>query len=349
MTNEYYIKRCLQLAKLGFGTTAPNPMVGAVLVYKNQIIGEGYTSPFGGNHAEVNCINSVNGKNSANIKNATLYVSLEPCSHFGKTPPCSNLIVANGIKKVVIGALDSNKLVSGKGVKYLKEHGCEVVENVLANECQKLNKRFFTFHNKKRPYIILKWAVSADGFIGKLTNTKEPIWISNTYSQQLVHLWRSQEQAILVGTNTVIHDNPSLNVRRVKGENPIRIVIDKNLKLTNEYTVLDTKIKTIVFTQNKFKKSQDNLIFEQINFENNVVEQICNVLYNKEIQTVIIEGGSFTLQSFINANLWDEARIFTGTNLLKSGVEAPKINGETILQKNILTDKLTILANDSTI
>ncbi len=334
-----YMYRCLELAKKGLGTTAPNPMVGAVLVYKNRIIGEGYTSPFGGNHAEVNCINSVKKKDLQFISKATLYVSLEPCSHFGKTPPCVNLIVEKGIKNIVIGTLDSNILVSGNGVKFLEKNGCKVIIDVLKNECKQVNKRFFTFHNKKRPYIILKWAESKDGFIGKLKKDKvEPIWISNSLSQQLVHKWRSEEQAILVGTNTVISDNPSLTVRKVTGKNPIRIIIDKNLRIPLNYTVLDGFTQTIILTE-KTKKNTKNIFYEQINFQENVVKQLLKVLYKYQIQSVFIEGGKQTLQAFIDANLWDEARVFIGDSVLESGVEAP------ILKNKKLENSITISSN----
>ncbi len=318
-----YMYRCLELAKNGLGTTAPNPMVGAVLVYNNRIIGQGYTSPFGGNHAEVNCINSVKNKDLQFLSKATLYVSLEPCSHFGKTPPCANLIIEKGIKNVVIGALDSNVLVSGNGVKFLEKNGCKVTIDVLKRECKEINKRFFTFHNKKRPYIILKWAESKDGFIGKLKKDKaEPIWISNPLSQQLVHKWRSEEQAILVGTNTVISDNPSLTVRKVTGKNPIRIIIDKNLRIPFSSTVLDDTIQTIVVTE-KPAKNTENIFYEQINFQENVIKQLLEVLCKYQIQSVLIEGGKQTLQTFIDTNLWDEARVFIGNSVLESGVEAP--------------------------
>ncbi len=330
-TAEIYMQRCLELAKKGLGNTAPNPMVGAVLVYNNKIIGEGFTSKYGGNHAEVNCINSVKPENKKYVSKATLYVSLEPCSHFGKTPPCSNLIVENKIPKVVIGTLDTNKLVSGKGVKHLKENGIEVKIGVLQKECLNSNNRFFTFHNNKRPYIILKWAKSKDNFIGKLEKDKvEPIWISNSYSQQLVHLWRSQEQAILVGTSTVLSDNPSLTTRKVYGKNPIRIVLDKTLKIPRNFKVLDDSTKTIVLTE-KAKSNTVNTFYEIIDFSN-LLSEIIRVLHKHEIQSVIIEGGKQTLETFINTDLWDEARVFIGDNKLNNGVKSP------ILKNNLLTE-----------
>lgn len=323
--DKKYMHRCLQLAKKGLGNTAPNPMVGAVLVYNNKIIGEGFTSEYGGNHAEVNCIQSVTTENEKFIQEATLYVSLEPCSHFGKTPPCSNLIVENKIRKVVIGALDSNKLVSGRGVKHLRENGILVETGILEQECLALNKRFFTFHNMKRPYFILKWAKSRDNFIGKLQKKKAaPIWISNAYSQQLVHLWRSQEQAILVGTNTVLSDNPSLTTRKVYGKNPIRVVLDKSLKIPKHFTVLDDQVRTIVLTETEHSNTK-NTFYEIINFSN-LIDEIIRVLVKYEIQSVIVEGGKRTLETFIETQTWDEARIFIGDVIMQNGVESPSID-----------------------
>lgn len=348
MEHQKYIQRCLQLAQKGLGTTAPNPMVGAVLVYQDLIIGEGYTSPFGKSHAEVNCINSVKTNDQHLIKNATLYVSLEPCSHFGKTPPCSHLIHKNGIKKVVIGTLDTNKLVSGKGITYLTENGCEVVSGVLENDCKEINKRFFTFHQKKRPYIILKWAVSNDGFIGQNDkNEQEPIWISNQYSQQLVHLWRSQEQAILVGTTTAIVDNPKLDVRHVKGKNPIRIVLDQQLRIPKNHHLLADVIKTIIFTKHTDITSTKNTLYEQLDFSKDIATQICDVLYNHQIQSIIIEGGRQTLQSFIDSNLWDESRVFYSKKILKNGIKAPNLKGVSFIEKHILNNKLIISNNEN--
>ena len=344
-TAKKYMQRCLELAKKGLGNTAPNPMVGAVLVYKNKIIGEGFTSKYGGNHAEENCINSVKTKDKENVSKATLYVSLEPCSHFGKTPPCSNLIVEHKIPKVVIGTLDTNKLVSGKGVKHLKENGIEVKIGVLQKECINSNKRFFTFHNKKRPYIILKWAQTQDGFIAPKNNTSIT-WISNAFSKQLVHKLRAEEQAILVGTRTVIIDNPQLNCRSWKGKNPIRVVLDRRLRIPENHHVFDGSVKTIIITekpQNKCPlKDSRALFFETVDYTHNLPQQICEVLYKHEIQSVIIEGGTQTLQSFIDANIWDEAQVFTGASSFKEGVNAPVLKGKIITESNIKNDSLKI-------
>ena len=242
-SHEVYISRCIEIAKNGLGNTRPNPMVGAVIVSNNKIIGEGYTSAYGGSHAEVNAINSVGNKSL--LKEATLYVTLEPCSHFGKTPPCSDLIIKHKIPNVVIGCIDDNIKVAGQGIKKLKNAGCKVIVGVLEHECKTHHKRFFTFHNKKRPYIILKWAETPDGFIAPKTKQEQkPVWITNSYSRQLVHKWRSEEQAILVGTNTVLEDNPSLTTRTWTGENPIRVVIDENEKGVDKYySILKTSMK----------------------------------------------------------------------------------------------------------
>ncbi|WP_241428418.1 bifunctional diaminohydroxyphosphoribosylaminopyrimidine deaminase/5-amino-6-(5-phosphoribosylamino)uracil reductase RibD [Tenacibaculum finnmarkense] len=350
--NEKYIKRCLQLAKNGIGTARPNPSVGAVIVYKNTIIGEGFTSAYGANHAEVNAINSV--KDKTLLKEATIYVTLEPCAHFGKTPPCADLIVKHQIAKVVIGCVDTNSLVAGKGIERLQNAGINVTVGVLEDECKKHHKRFFTVQNKKRPYIVLKWAETADGFIAPLKrDAQQPVWISNSYSQQLVHKIRSQEQAILVGTNTVIADNPSLDVRHWAGNNPVRVVLDKNLRIPSNLTVFDEKVKTLVLVDkatkiNKVKEQVE--VLEKIDFSSRVAEQICSVLQKHQIQSVLIEGGAQTLQTFIDANLWDEAQVFVGETSFKNGVEAPRLSAEKILLKkqNIASDVLRIFENTQT-
>ena len=346
--HEKYIKRCIELAKNGLGTTYPNPMVGSVIVLNGIIIGEGWHKKAGEPHAEVHAINSV--ENKSLLKNATIYVSLEPCSHFGKTPPCSHLIVEKGIKNVVIGIVDSNSKVSGKGVKYLEDNGCNVTVGVLENECFQLNKRFFTFHNKKRPFIILKWAETKDGFIDKLrgkTDENSPNWISNKYSQQLVHKMRAEEHAILVGTTTALNDNPSLTVRSWSGTNPIRVVIDRLAKIPSEYNLLNGNTKTIVFSEVRNSiDSYENVIFESIDFSVGILQQVCDVLYKYEIQSVIIEGGKQTLQSFIDANLWDEAFIFVGDVAFKKGLEAPKLKKASFETVKISNDTLHKYKNE---
>ncbi|MEO9570567.1 MAG: bifunctional diaminohydroxyphosphoribosylaminopyrimidine deaminase/5-amino-6-(5-phosphoribosylamino)uracil reductase RibD [Polaribacter sp.] len=347
MNHEFYIKRCLQIGKNGIGTTRPNPSVGAVVVYQNKIIGEGFTAPYGESHAEVIAINSV--KDKSLLKEATIYVTLEPCSHYGKTPPCADLIVKNKIKNAVIGCVDSNSLVAGKGIERLKKAGINVTVGVLENECREHHKRFFTVQDKKRPFIILKWAATKDGFIAPLTkNEQKPVWISNQYSQQLVHKWRSKEHAILVGTNTVVVDNPKLNVRSWSGENPVRIVLDSTLRASKNLNVFDGSVKTIVITEKEecqFERSRE-LIIETINFSNNIAIQICEILQKHQIQSVIIEGGNQTLQTFIDENLWDEARVFIGKTNFKEGIKAPEFKGILKEQINIKTDVLKIYMND---
>jgi diaminohydroxyphosphoribosylaminopyrimidine deaminase/5-amino-6-(5-phosphoribosylamino)uracil reductase len=308
-------------------------MVGCVIVVDNKIIAEGYTSPYGGNHAEVNAINTV--KNKSHLKTATLYVTLEPCSHHGKTPPCSDLIIKHKIPNIVIGCIDDNPEVAGKGIQKLKDSGCNVTVGVLENECKDHHKRFFTFHNSKRPYIILKWAESKDKFIApKSKEKKEPVWITNEFSRQLVHKWRTEEQAILVGANTVKEDNPSLTAREYNGKNPIRIVIDKDKKLSKDYSIFNNLAKTILI-------SKDNT-----DFSKPIAQQICDYLYNYNINSVIIEGGSKTLQTFINENLWDEARVFIGPNNFYEGVKSPVFKRSPKKEVKIINDLLKIFRND---
>lgn len=321
-TNEQYIRRCIELAKNGLGTTYPNPMVGSVIVCGDKIIGEGWHKKSGEPHAEVNAVNSV--KDKSLLKKSTIYVSLEPCSHFGKTPPCCDLIIENQIPNVVIGTVDPNMKVAGNGIKKLMEAGINVTVGILENECYELNKRFFTFHEKKRPYIILKWAESQDGFIAPLTKQEhKPVWITNEFSRQLVHKWRSEEQAILVGTQTVIDDNPKLDVRDWTGKNPTRIVLDQNNRIPKNSQIFDNQSETIIFSKSTTSNPKENGNFEGIDFDQNLASQIIDVLYQHQIQSVIIEGGRQTLQTFIDENLWDEARIFIGTNSFENGIKAP--------------------------
>ncbi|WP_158979408.1 bifunctional diaminohydroxyphosphoribosylaminopyrimidine deaminase/5-amino-6-(5-phosphoribosylamino)uracil reductase RibD [Cellulophaga sp. L1A9] len=347
--HEFYILRCIQIAQNGLGTTAPNPMVGAVIVHDNKIIGEGYTCPYGGAHAEVNAINSVLNKNL--LLNATIYVTLEPCSHYGKTPPCADLIIKNKIKNVVVGLLDPHEKVAGQGIQKLKDAGCQVTVGVLEKECREHHKRFLTFQEKHRPYIILKWAETTDGFIAPdahlRTEEKQPFWITNPYSRQLVHQWRAEEQAILVGTNTVLTDNPKLDVRSWTGKNPTRIVLDRSLKIDATYHVLDKSVKTIIFTEILEElKYESEIIYIQIDFTKNIASQICTALYEQNIQSVIIEGGLQTLQTFIAENLWDEARVFKGNSSFKHGVKAPEILGTLKETRNIEKDILNLYYND---
>ncbi|MGY0392093.1 bifunctional diaminohydroxyphosphoribosylaminopyrimidine deaminase/5-amino-6-(5-phosphoribosylamino)uracil reductase RibD [Bizionia sp. KMM 8389] len=331
--HEKYINRCIEIAKNGLGTTAPNPMVGAVIVCKNKIIGEGFTSPYGGPHAEVNAIQSVTDKSL--LKDATIYVTLEPCSHFGKTPPCSDLIIKHQIPQVVIGTVDTHSKVAGKGIEKLKKAGCHVITGILEDACKRHHKRFFSIHNNKRPYIILKWAETADGFIAPETrNKQQPVWITNTYSRQLVHKWRTEEQAILVGTQTALADNPSLTARDWIGQNPTRVVLDRSQKLPKSLQIFNTDAETLVITENS------------IDFNRNIASQICNILYKKDIQSIIIEGGSKTLQTFIDEKIWDEARVFTGATNFKTGVKAPIFSGTLLSETTILNDTLKTYIND---
>lgn len=340
-----YISRCIELGQNGLGTTAPNPVVGAVIVYNDQIIGEGYTSPYGGSHAERNAIHSVS--DTSLLPEATLYVTLEPCCHHGKTPPCTDLIIEKGIKKVVIGILDPHEKVAGKGVEKLKEAGCEVLTGILEAECREHHKRFLTFHEKKRPYIILKWAETIDGFIAPAkelrTNTAEPFWISSTLSRQLVHQWRAEEQGILIGTNTALADNPKLDVRHFKGENPTRIILDRTLKIQQPSHVLNGSVQTIILTESRNKENyQKKCTYEVIDFEKRLAESICEVLHKHHLTSVIIEGGAKTLQTFVDADLWDEARVFKGPIKFEKGISAPHFEGKLISETRIAEDQLQI-------
>ncbi len=342
-----YISRCLKIAENGLGNVAPNPLVGCVITNNGVIIGEGYHKEFGGPHAEVNAINSV--KNPELLKESTLYVNLEPCSHFGKTPPCSELIIKTGIPKVMIGTIDPFEKVSGRGIKKMEEAGIIVKSGILEKECRFLNRRFLTFHEEKRPYIILKWAQSVNGFIGNnnTTNTQaKPVWITDDKLRSLVHKWRSEEQAIMVGTNTALHDNPELNVREWKGKDPLRIVLDQHLRLPGHLHIFNKKIKTLVFTSaNSARSNSTNLEYFSIDFGSKIVKEICDALYTKNIQSLFVEGGSRLLQTFINEGLWDEARIFTGNKVLPEGVKAPEINGKLFSEMEFGKDKLRFISN----
>lgn len=335
MTDEQYMERCIQLAKQAAGNVAPNPMVGAVLVYSGRIIGEGFHQKYGEAHAEVNCINSVMKEDERLIEKSALYVSLEPCAHFGKTSPCSALIIRHKIKKVIIGCTDIFKEVSGKGIQQLKNAGIEVVTRVLEKECIELNKRFFTFHQKQRPYIILKWAQSANAKIGSKAN--ERILISNDFTNRLAHCWRSEEAAILVGTNTALKDDPSLATRLWKGKNPLRVVIDKRFKLPSSLKIFDEEAGTVIFNsvKNDVRKSNRFIKLD----DDDIVVSMLQSLYQLNIQSIIIEGGAKTLQSFIDARLWDEARIITSTKLnIQNGVDAPELKGGILHKQEIIFD-----------
>ena len=323
MTDEIYMQRCIDIAKRGIRAVAPNPMVGCVLVVEDKIIGEGYHERYGEAHAEVNAINNVSNQNL--LKSATLYVSLEPCSHTGKTPPCCDLLIQKGIKKVVVGTKDPNPLVGGKGIEKLKNSGIEVSEGILKDQCLELNKRFFTFHEKQRPYVILKWAQTLDGFLDQIRKDGEQKinWISEPETKTLVHKWRSEEQSILVGRNTITNDNPSLTVRDYGGMNPIRLVIDSQLQISGNLNIYSKDAPTIVFNRVKDKKENN---VEWIKIKETSTNSILEELYRRGIQSVFVEGGSRTLQYFIIDNLWDEARVIVGQKYFKEGYKAPIIN-----------------------
>lgn len=333
------MRRCIQLAANGLGTTYPNPLVGSVIVYKDKIIGEGWHRKAGSSHAEVEAVNSVAEKSQ--LQHSTLYVNLEPCSHFGKTPPCADMIIAQQIPKVVIGTRDPHSVVAGKGIEKLRANGVEVIEDVLTEECHELNKRFFTFHKLNRPYIILKWAETMDGYIAPdCRDIASPVWVTNKYSRQLVHKWRTEEQAILVGTKTVLDDNPFLTARLWSGRNPVRVAIDKNGILSKDSHIFDNQAKTIIFTAADAHYPGET---EMVKVKADFIPEIINELYHRGIQSVIIEGGSKTLQYFIDAEIWDEARIFKGAGEFGSGTKAPKIEAEIYQKQNILDDQLLIL------
>ena len=315
--DELYMNRALELAELGRGKVSPNPMVGCVIVHEDKIIGEGYHQEYGKAHAEVNAVNSV--KNQELLAEATVYVTLEPCAHFGKTPPCAHLLVEKKVRKVIISAFDSNPLVGGKGIQILKEAGIEVETGLLEKEARIQNKRFFTQIEKKRPYVILKWAQTKDGFVAREDYSSK--WITNSSSRQLVHKWRAEEDAIMVGKNTAKYDDPALNVRDWVGKNPLRLVIDSKLELPNTLKLFDEAVPTICYNTLKTEE-KGTLEFVKLNQEFKI-EDILEDLHRRNIQSVIIEGGSFLLNKFLSSELWDEARVFTSSNKFGSGIAAP--------------------------
>ncbi|WP_017259313.1 bifunctional diaminohydroxyphosphoribosylaminopyrimidine deaminase/5-amino-6-(5-phosphoribosylamino)uracil reductase RibD [Pedobacter arcticus] len=344
MQHEKYIKRALELAKLGLGSVSPNPMVGAVIVHDGLIIGEGYHQKYGEAHAEVNAVNQVlaNFSNAEELlQKATIYVTLEPCAHFGKTPPCADLIIKHKIPNVVIGCLDPFGSVNGKGVERLKQAGIIVTVGVLERECLELNQRFFTKVQKQRPYIILKWAQTQDGFFSPTDGTQR--WISNDFAKQLVHQWRSEEDCVLVGKRTALADNPQLNVRLVDGRNPLRAVVDKNLELPASHHLFDKSIKTFVFNQKKTAIEGNTYYVEIEDFDHFLPQYILYQLYLQDVQSLIIEGGAKTLQTFIDVNLWDEARVFTASEFWGEGIKAPLIKGKTVESTTIGSNQLHII------
>jgi diaminohydroxyphosphoribosylaminopyrimidine deaminase/5-amino-6-(5-phosphoribosylamino)uracil reductase len=326
--HEQYMQRCLDLALLGTGNVSPNPMVGAVIVHEDKVIGEGYHQQYGQAHAEVNAVNQVleRFENAAELlKNSTIYVSLEPCAHYGKTPPCADLIIKHHIPKVVVGCRDPFEQVNGKGIEKLQAAGVEVITDILEKKCKWLNRRFFTRVQKQRPYIILKWAQTNDGYFAPDDRTQ--YWITGEESRRLVHKWRGEEDAILIGKNTAAIDNPQLNTRYWPGRSPKRVVIDRKLELGPELNIYDKSVETLIFNEVKTDIDGNIKYIALEDFERFVPQYILFQLYLQDIQSVIIEGGAHTLNSFIEAGLWDEARIFTGKAVLERGIKAPCING----------------------
>lgn len=347
--DEQMMDRCLQLAAMAQGHTYPNPMVGSVIVHQGKIIGEGYHQKAGEPHAEVNAINSV--KDQSLLASSTLYVNLEPCAHFGKTPPCSDLIIEKQIPRVVIGCIDSFSQVAGKGIERMRHAGIEVLAGIREMESRELNRRFFTFHEKKQPYIVLKWAQSMDGFIDferGPENFGQPNWITNEWARRAVHQRRTLEQAILVGTHTALKDNPSLTIRDWHGNQPLRMVLDQHLSLPSSLKLFDHQHPTWVITA-KSKHPQKNLEYKTIDFSQNILSQLLDILYKNEIQSIIVEGGAILLQSFLDQGLWDEINLFTGSCWFQKGVNAPRFKGHLYEKKAFGDSILFVYRNNSLI
>ncbi|WP_407534148.1 bifunctional diaminohydroxyphosphoribosylaminopyrimidine deaminase/5-amino-6-(5-phosphoribosylamino)uracil reductase RibD [Elizabethkingia miricola] len=338
--HHIYMQRALQLAKKALGNTYPNPLVGSVIVSNGKIIGEGWHHKAGEPHAEINAINSV--KDKEQLKDSTIYVTLEPCAHYGKTPPCAVKIVELGIPRVVIGSMDPHDKVNGKGKAILEAAGTEVITGILEAECDELNKRFFTYHRKQRPYIILKWAESADGFMDK---DFQPYAISNALSQQKNHQLRADEQAILVGTKTVLNDNPGLTVREVRGNNPVRIILDRELKVPADYKIFNDEAVTFIINE-KEEKSEGSVHWLKVDFGESFLSNLMHILYKHQLQSVIIEGGAYTLNQFIAQNIWDEAWVFKAENLfLNHGTKAPELQHEAQTIEQLRDNQLKIYRN----
>jgi len=320
--HEIFMQRCLELATLGNSKVQPNPMVGAVLVHQGKVVAEGWHQEYGSAHAEINALNAL--KDPALAKASTLYVTLEPCSHFGKTPPCVNTIISKGIPKIVLGTIDSNPITSGKGIEKLINAGIEVVQGVCQKECLSLNKRFFTYHSKKRPYIILKWAQTLDGFVAKEDYTSK--WISSEEARNEVHKWRATEAAILVGTKTALFDNPMLTARLPNSRQPVRVVIDRKLQIPKDFHIYDKSAETLILNEIK-NDSLGNCSQILCDLSNQSCQPILDLLFQKQIVSLLVEGGSFTLNRFISENVWDEAQVFISAKNFKSGIKAPTLSG----------------------
>ena len=336
------MQQCLDLALKGLGAVSPNPMVGAVLVYEDRVIGTGYHKRYGEAHAEVNCINSVQEADKPFIAASTLYVSLEPCSHFGKTPPCADLIIANKIKKVIVACLDPNPLVAGRGVEKLEAAGIQVVTHVLEQESRKINKRFIVFHEQKRPYIILKWAVSVEGNF--CPSDKSSFWLSNDESKKMVHQWRSEEDAILVGSGTALADNPSLTVREWQGRNPVRVMLDRDLKTPIHFNIYNEEANTIVFNLHK-NEERGHVQWIQLPSKN-FIEAAMKKMYDLHIQSVIIEGGLDILNQCMSLRYWDEIRVIQSNTSLIDGLKAPKIQEKSLHQQQLKQDLIYYYHNE---
>jgi diaminohydroxyphosphoribosylaminopyrimidine deaminase/5-amino-6-(5-phosphoribosylamino)uracil reductase len=346
LVDNIFMRRCLELASKGEGMTYPNPMVGSVIVHEGKILGEGFHLKAGSSHAEVIAINSVSDKSK--LKTSTLYVNLEPCSHFGKTPPCADFIIASSIPRVVVGTVDSSEKVSGEGLARLRTSGCEVKTGVIEDECRRLNKRFFTFHEKRRPYITLKWAQSADGYLDtlRLENQKiEPNWITGKPERVLVHKWRASEQAILVGAGTIRADNPKLNVRDWKGSDPVKLILSSSGAINGEFAINETNGMVIVFTHTT-TAGNSNYTKVKLNENEQSAQQISGYLFRNGIQSMLIEGGAKVLNHFISTSFWDEARIFTGEKWFMGGLKAPLINGELYSSSIFSSSCLEVYMND---
>lgn len=344
--DDKFMRRCLDLASKAEGMTYPNPLVGAVIVYDDKIIGEGYHLKAGGPHAEVWAVESV--ENRELLELSTLYVNLEPCSHFGKTPPCADLIISKKIPRVVIGTTDTSEKVAGKGLSKLREAGCEVVTGVLEEECRRINRRFFTFNEKKRPYITLKWAQSADGYIDRVRPegcSAEPAWISGNPERILVHKWRASEQAILVGAGTIRADNPRLNVREWKGNNPVRIVLSASGSLPEHVAITDCIGSNIVFTFYPEKIRIPGAVVVKLEHQKPASLQVCDYLYNWGVQSLFVEGGAQVLRHFINTGYWDEARVFYGEQCFTDGIKAPEIKGNRLAETKFSKSLLEVFLN----
>jgi diaminohydroxyphosphoribosylaminopyrimidine deaminase/5-amino-6-(5-phosphoribosylamino)uracil reductase len=351
MTDELYLQRCLELAHMGMAKVSPNPMVGCVIVSNGKVIGEGYHAKFGAAHAEVNALQSVMEKYGdaapALLATATAYVSLEPCAHFGKTPPCADLLIRHRIKKVVIGNLDPFDGVNGKGIAKLKNAGIEVVSGILAAQCTQLNRRFFTRIQQQRPYVILKWAETANGYFAPLNQAQQ--WITGSEAKTLVHKWRTEEDAVLVGKNTALVDNPELTARNWPGKNPIRIALDQNLEIPATHQLYNKAAKTLIFNEQKTEVNENIHFLQMEDMQHYLPQKIAYQLYLMDVQSIIIEGGANILRQFIKAGLWDEARVFHSRENWKAGIPSPELSPQKtniIDQFPVGKDQLTIYKNN---